>query len=197
MPGALVWEDDGEGTWYSDELSEYLRTNLQPLTKFRQFCDAQDAMDKGLHRGSKYHWNIYGDTASQGRELDERTPIPETDIGIDQEVPFALGKAPPALDRADLSPDKFQHRMPFSLSLGEMRRLAFAMASALRPRFLLLDEPTSCLDAAGHSTLREVLSDLRSDGCTIATASHDPTIVGGFAERIIHIDDGHVGQPPS
>lgn len=36
---------------YSLELSDILRTAVQPLCKFRQFCDAKDFTDKGLHKG--------------------------------------------------------------------------------------------------------------------------------------------------
>jgi hypothetical protein len=43
------WSVAAEGGYmYSDELSDYLRMQAQPLTKFRQFCDAQDGAEKGL-----------------------------------------------------------------------------------------------------------------------------------------------------
>jgi hypothetical protein len=38
---------------YSDELSDVLRQQVQPLTKFRQLCDAEDGTKKGLNRGDK------------------------------------------------------------------------------------------------------------------------------------------------
>lgn len=42
MPGQL-WSVPTEGGYlYSDQLSDYLRNQVQPLTKFRQFCDAED-----------------------------------------------------------------------------------------------------------------------------------------------------------
>ena len=42
---------------YSDELSDVLRQQVQPLTKFRQLCDAEDGTKKGLNRGDKYYWD--------------------------------------------------------------------------------------------------------------------------------------------
>lgn len=69
---------------YSDELSDLMRTALRAQTKFRQFCDAKDATNKGLHRGSKFHWNRYSNVATQGRRLDESMPIPETNFTVDQ-----------------------------------------------------------------------------------------------------------------
>src|SRR6266403_2247358 len=54
------WSVAAEGGFmYSDELSDTLRIQVQPLTKFRQLCDAQDGSKKGLNRGDKYNWNVY------------------------------------------------------------------------------------------------------------------------------------------
>ena len=84
MTTALAWENEGS-FMYSDELSDTLRTVLQTLTKFRQFCEPDaGAAAKGLHRGEKYRWNIYGDLAVQGRRLNEHQPMPETNFTVDQ-----------------------------------------------------------------------------------------------------------------
>lgn len=69
---------------YSDELSDYLRIKAQALTKFRQFCDAQDGAEKGLNRGDKFYWNVYSDIGSQGRQLDESQAMPESGYTISQ-----------------------------------------------------------------------------------------------------------------
>jgi hypothetical protein len=42
------------GYMYSDELSDVLRQQVQPLTKMRQLCDAEDGSKKGLNRGDKF-----------------------------------------------------------------------------------------------------------------------------------------------
>ncbi len=86
MTTAQTWETDSTGGYmYADELSDTLRTALQPLTKFRQFCEPDvDALEKGLHRGEKYRWNVYGDVATQGRRLAETNPMPETNFTISQ-----------------------------------------------------------------------------------------------------------------
>jgi hypothetical protein len=69
---------------YSDELSDYLRIKAQALTKFRQFCDAQDGAQKGLNRGDRFYWNVYSDISNQGRVLDETQPMPESGFTISQ-----------------------------------------------------------------------------------------------------------------
>jgi hypothetical protein len=86
MATAINWKTNTDGQYmYADELSDELRTAVQPLVRFRQLCEPDPgALAKGLHRGDSYRWNIYGNVARQGRELDELTPIPETSAQIAQ-----------------------------------------------------------------------------------------------------------------
>jgi len=72
------------GYLFSLNLSKVLRMSVQPLQKFRQFCDGKDATQQGLNKGDQYHWNIYSDTSVQGRVLDEQTTIPEANFTIAQ-----------------------------------------------------------------------------------------------------------------
>lgn len=81
----LIWTVAAEGGYmYQNELSDYLRIKAQALTKFRQFCDAKDGAEKGLNRGDLFYWNIYSDIATQGRQLDERQLMPESNFTIGQ-----------------------------------------------------------------------------------------------------------------
>lgn len=86
MTASMYWSSDANGGYmYADELSDVLRTALQATTKFRQFCEPDaDALDKGLHRGNKYRWDVYGDVATQGRRLSELAPMPETNFTVSQ-----------------------------------------------------------------------------------------------------------------
>ncbi|MDQ5915026.1 MAG: hypothetical protein QG584_917 [Pseudomonadota bacterium] len=80
-----VWAVPAEGGYmYSDELSEIMRQQVQPLTKFRQLCDAQDGSQKGLNRGDKFSWNVYSNVGTQGRRLSENQVMPETGFTIQQ-----------------------------------------------------------------------------------------------------------------
>jgi len=86
MTTTMNWNTAANGGYmYADELSDILRTSLQGLTKFRQFCEPDPgALEKGLHRGQTYTWNVYGDLATQGRRLSELAPMPETNSSITQ-----------------------------------------------------------------------------------------------------------------
>lgn len=85
MAGQIWAVDERGGFMYSDELSNVLRTALQPVVKFRQFCDAKDATDKGLGKGDLFSWNIYTDVEEGGGPLDEQIAMPETNFKIKQQ----------------------------------------------------------------------------------------------------------------
>jgi hypothetical protein len=80
-----TWTVPAEGGYmYSDELSNVLRQQVQPLTKFRQLCDAQDGTQKGLNRGQSFNWNVYSNVGTQGRRLSENQAMPETGFTVAQ-----------------------------------------------------------------------------------------------------------------
>lgn len=84
MAGQLWGINSLGGYMYSLELSDILRTAVQPLCKFRQFCDAKDFSDKGLHKGQLFTWNVYNDVAGQGTTLQETNTMAETNFTITQ-----------------------------------------------------------------------------------------------------------------
>jgi N4-gp56 family major capsid protein len=57
---------------------------VQPIVKFRQFCDVKDAAHQGLHRGDTFHWNVFSDVSTQGATLTETNTVPETSFTIAQ-----------------------------------------------------------------------------------------------------------------
>lgn len=69
---------------YSDQLSDVLRMDLLPTVKFRQFADAKDATEKGLHAGQFFNWNVYSRVATGGGQLDEMIEMPTTNFTIRQ-----------------------------------------------------------------------------------------------------------------
>ena len=79
---SLAWTDSGSGYLANPTLSDEFRTSLQPLSRFRQFCDVEAAI--GKNRGETYQWNVYGDTTDDGGELQENQPMPETGFAIGQ-----------------------------------------------------------------------------------------------------------------
>jgi tungstate transport system ATP-binding protein len=71
------------------------------------------------------------------------------------------------------------------LSGGETQRVAVARAVAAGADVLLLDEPTSSLDAESESAVRSLLLELKRDGTTIVFSSHDEGLVRDTADRVV------------
>lgn len=103
MSGQVWAVDTLGGFMYSDELSNVLRTALQPMCRWRQFCDAKDATDKGLGRGDLFSWNIYSDVEEGGDELDESEAMPETNFTVGQQslTVTELGNSVPYTGKLD------------------------------------------------------------------------------------------------
>ena len=83
-------------------------------------------------------------------------------------------------------------RSPFSLSGGEKRRVALAGILALRPAYLVLDEPTAGLDPEGRAKLLERLRDIHGKGVGIVIVSHNLEEVMPFAQKIISMEEGRI-----
>ena len=81
--------------------------------------------------------------------------------------------------------DDLLERSPFSLSGGQMRKVAIAGALAIDPDILILDEPTVGLDPKGKEELMKLLVILQEKtNKTIIMISHDMNVVAQYAKRI-------------
>ncbi len=89
--------------------------------------------------------------------------------------------------------DAFLARSPFALSSGQRRRVALAGALAMRPRTLVLDEPSAGLDAEGREEIYATLRELRrQEGLTLLIISHDMSEVVALAERVFVLREGRL-----
>jgi parallel beta-helix repeat protein len=78
------------------------------------------------------------------------------------------------------------------LSGGMKQRLALAVALLADPPLLLLDEPTSNLDAAARRSFLELLADLKRAGKTLLFTTHRAEEVAALAERVLVLERGRV-----
>ncbi len=102
------------------------------------------------------------------------------------------GRVDDALRAVGLDPTRFGERSPFGLSGGEMRRVAMAGVLAMRPRVLVLDEPTAGLDPRGRGEMLERIDALHAQGLTIVLATHNMDEAAQLADRIVVLHGGRV-----
>ena len=79
-----------------------------------------------------------------------------------------------------------------SLSGGELQRVWIAFALVRNPEVLILDEPTSHLDARYQKQLMELLVDLKKQDIAILTVLHDVSLAVAFSDRLIGLDQGAI-----
>jgi energy-coupling factor transport system ATP-binding protein len=96
-----------------------------------------------------------------------------------------------ALSSVGLEPDAFAERSPFSLSGGEARRAAIAGVLAMRPRYLLADEPTAGLDEPGRRAVVELLAAER-ERAGVAVVSHAAEEFLESADTVVILAQGAV-----
>jgi len=95
----------------------------------------------------------------------------------------------------------YRDRSPLLLSGGEKQRLAIAAMLAMRPRVLVLDEPTASLDPVGKAAVFRVLQELRRrQDITIFMATQEIERITRFADRVLVLHQGQIvldGPPAS
>ncbi|MFJ8667691.1 ATP-binding cassette domain-containing protein [Streptomyces sp. NPDC093600] len=96
----------------------------------------------------------------------------------EEEVRLRVREALEALDIVAL-----EDRPTHLLSYGQRKRAAIAGAVAMRPRVLIMDEPTAGLDPHGQERLLEVLARLRESGTTVVMATHDVDLALRWADE--------------
>ncbi|WP_373231994.1 cobalt ECF transporter T component CbiQ [Cohnella sp.] len=85
---------------------------------------------------------------------------------------------------------EMRRRSPFELSYGQKRRVAIAGVLAMRPEFIILDEPMSFLDPKGRDELQALLESMHLMGMTIMVATHDVDFAAEWADRVLLLKDG-------
>lgn len=130
---------------------------------------------------------------------------PETQIfnpSVEAEVAFGLENL--GIPRAEMRQridwaltkvgmQAFTASSPARLSGGQKQRVAIAAILAMRPRVLVLDEPTANLDPAGKAEVLEAIAELRrSSGATVVFVSHESDFIAELSDRVVVLNEGRV-----
>jgi energy-coupling factor transport system ATP-binding protein len=144
------------------------------------------------------------------RDVQLAFQFPETQIfeaSVESEISYglfnfgfsrqqALARSTWALDCVGL-PQSLLARDPHKLSFGERRKVALASVIALKPSYLILDEPLAGLDWHGRRNLVKTVGRLKQEGMTTIVLTHEADLVGEIGDRISTVAGNAVSEPLS
>lgn len=89
--------------------------------------------------------------------------------------------------------DKYRKKSPFELSGGQKRRVAIAGVIAMRPKVLILDEPTAGLDPKGRDRILSLIDSYhRAEKNTVLLVSHSMEDIAKYASKVLVMNHGEV-----
>jgi len=95
-----------------------------------------------------------------------------------------------ALQATDL--EGLRSRQPYALSSGQQQRTALAAVLSLRPKLLILDEPTMGQDWRHLSRFMDFLAQINGQGTSVLLITHDHKLVCRYAQRIVVLQGGRI-----
>lgn len=93
---------------------------------------------------------------------------------------------------ANLGIEHLAEREPRRLSGGQAQLVVIASLLAMRPRHLVLDEPTAQLDPEGTRLVGEALKGLASTGTALLIAEHKTDLLDGLCQRVVVLEGGRI-----
>ena len=174
-------------------LAQHLNGLLQP-TSGRVLLDGQDINEKSSDKRA-LRFDVGLVFQYPEHQLFEETV--KKDIGFGPRN-MGLGEAEvdarvrEAMDKIGLPYDEIAEKSPFELSGGQMRRVALAGVLAMRPRILVLDEPTAGLDPRARDFLVNDVRRLHAEGTSVVMISHSMDDVARLATRVAVLEKGRL-----
>ena len=172
-------------------LIQHLNGLMKP-TDGKIFVDGKDTLDKDVISDIRKNVGLvfqYPEYQLFEETVEKDVAFGPKNLGLDEEeIKIRVSHA---LDLTGISEEN-RKKSPFELSGGQKRRAAIAGVLAMKPKYLIMDEPAAGLDPAGRSEMRKLIREIRSEGGTIIMVSHSMDDVARMCERIIVMAKGAV-----
>ena len=161
--GRVLFE--GNDIWESKERTRATRFQVGLVFQYPEYQLFEETVYRDIAFGPK---NMKLPT----QEIDERVREAARFVGVGEEL--------------------FE-RSPLELSGGQKRRIAIAGVIAMRPKVLILDEPTAGLDPEGcRSVLQNIVDYRRETGSTVLLVTHSMDDAARIADRLVVFHAGHI-----
>ena len=159
--GQVLFE--GEDIWTDPQRTRQVRFQVGLVFQYPEYQLFEETIYKDIAFGPK-------NMGREGDELDQRIREAAHFVGLR---------------------DELLEKSPFELSGGQKRRVAIAGVIAMRPKVLILDEPTAGLDPEGSQSILNNIRDYhKAHGAAIVLVSHSMEEVAQSVERIVVVNDG-------
>lgn len=167
----LLPTDSGRIIFQTQDVTQLSQKQLKPFRQQVQFI-------------SQHPESFFDPLLKLGASL--REPLQIFDLPDSSEIIEA------ALATVKLSPALLD-RYPHQVSGGEIQRLSIARALLLKPRLLILDEPTSMLDISVQAQILQLLQSIRQqENMAFLFISHDQAIVNHMCDRRLNMRNGKI-----
>jgi energy-coupling factor transporter ATP-binding protein EcfA2 len=158
----------------------------------RLLINGEDSAGRPMHEMAAQIGICFQNPASQLSQVAdtvfEEVAFGPLNLGLDRlEVASRTLSALDSLGIGDIA-----ERDPRRLSGGQMQLVAVAGLLAMRPRHLILDEPTAQLDPEGKRLVADALGALAATGTALLIAEHDTDLLSRLASRIVVLEAGRV-----
>ena len=156
----------------------------------RVLLDGENLCGLPMYRIAERVGSVFQNPRTQFFNVDTDSEIA---FGMENEaVPQPQMKCRVAETAKALRIEPLLNRNIFALSGGEKQKIAFASVYAMNPEIYLLDEPSSNLDMAAISELKEHLKLVKAQGKTVVVAEHRLFYLMDVADRIVYLENGSI-----
>lgn len=188
----IVGPNDSGKTTLAMVLNGLIPNNYYGIMEGRVLVEGLDTREHDVAELSKYVGFVFSDPESQFLSM---TVEEELAFGLENQglgVEEIEERIRWAMEFAGI-PEEYLEKPPYELSGGEKQRVAIASVLAMKPKTLILDEPTSMLDPIGKTEVIRVLRELKkSYNATIIVIEHRLEDIAGLADRMILLYKGRI-----
>lgn len=160
----------------------FLHMNSTIKSKGHIFIDGQDVADMNPTERVKKVGIMFADPDNQ---LFMPTVFDDVAFG-----PLNLGLSKDDVEQRVLEAmemtgiTELKNRVPHHLSLGQKKKVVLASIISMKPKVLILDEPTANLDPKSQRDVLNIVAKLNTEGMTIVISTHDVNLLSELAERV-------------